>query len=59
VLLKDKTIAAALARAVGAPIDEYSRRPVSGGSINQCWRYETARGPLFVKTGAAASADAL
>jgi protein-ribulosamine 3-kinase len=56
--LKDKTIAAALTRAVGAPIDEHSKRAVSGGSINQCWRYETARGPLFVKSGGAASADA-
>ena len=54
--MKDKTIAAALTRAVGAPIDEHSKRAVSGGSINQCWRYETARGPLFVKTGAAGSA---
>ena len=44
--VKDKTIAAALARAVGAPIDERSKRAVSGGSISQCWRYETARGPV-------------
>jgi len=56
--LKDKTIAAALARSVGSPIDERSKRAVSGGSISQCWRYETARGPLFVKTGSAAAADA-
>ena len=56
--MKDKTIAAALARAVGAPIDERSKRAVSGGSISQCWRYETARGPLFVKTGTAGTADA-
>jgi fructosamine-3-kinase len=32
---------------------------VSGGSISQCWRYETARGPLFVKAGASGSARAL
>ena len=57
--MKDKTIAAALTRAVGVPIDERSKRAVSGGSISQCWRYETARGPLFVKTGAAGAADAL
>jgi fructosamine-3-kinase len=57
--LRDKTIAAALSRAVGAPINGRARRAVSGGSISQCWRYETARGPLFVKTGAANSAGAL
>jgi protein-ribulosamine 3-kinase len=57
--LKDKTIATALARAVGAPIDERSRRAVTGGSISKCWRYETARGPLFVKTGSSDTADAL
>jgi len=56
--LKDKTTAAALARAIGAPIDERSKRAVSGGSISQCWRYETSRGPLFVKSGAADSANA-
>jgi len=55
--MKDKTIAVALARSVGAPIDERSKRAVSGGSISQCWRYETSRDPLFVKTGTAASAD--
>jgi fructosamine-3-kinase len=57
--VKDKTIAAALSRAVGTPIDDRSRRAVSGGSVSQCWRYETARGPLFVKTGPAASIGAL
>lgn len=57
--MKDKTIAAALARAIDAPVDERSKRAVSGGSISQCWRYETARGPLFVKTGVSSSADAL
>jgi protein-ribulosamine 3-kinase len=56
--LKEKTIAGALTRAVGAPIDERLKRAVSGGSISKCWRYETARGPFFVKTGSAASADA-
>jgi fructosamine-3-kinase len=56
--LKDKTIAAALSRAVGTPIDDRSRRAVSGGSVSQCWRYETARGPLFVKSGSAAAAAA-
>lgn len=55
--MKDKTIAAALARAIGVPIDERSKRAVSGGSISSCWRYETARGPLFVKSGAVAMAD--
>jgi protein-ribulosamine 3-kinase len=54
--LKDKTIAAALSRTLGTPIDERSKRAVSGGSVSQCWRYETARGPLFVKTGTAAAA---
>ena len=57
--MKDKTIAAALSRAVGTPIDDRSRRAVSGGSVSQCWRYETARGPLFVKTGSAGLAAAL
>lgn len=56
--MRDKTIAAALARAIAAPVDERSKRAVSGGSISQCWRYETSRGPLFVKTGSAASAEA-
>lgn len=55
--MKDKTIAAALARSIGVPIDERSKRAVSGGSISSCWRYETARGPLFVKSGAVAMAD--
>lgn len=54
--MKDKTIAAALSRAVGTPIDDRSRRAVTGGSVSQCWRYETARGPLFVKTGTTAAA---
>jgi protein-ribulosamine 3-kinase len=56
--LKDKTIAAALSRAIAAPVDDRSKRGVSGGSISQCWRYETARGPLFVKTGSAEAAEA-
>jgi len=56
--LKDKTIAAALSRAVEVPVDERSRRAVTGGSISQCWRYETSRGPLFVKTGSLASREA-
>ena len=36
---KDKTIAAALSRAIAAPVDDRSKRGVSGGSISQCWRY--------------------
>jgi protein-ribulosamine 3-kinase len=56
--LKDKTIAAALSRAIAAPVDDRSKRGVSGGSISHCWRYETARGPLFVKTGSAEAAEA-
>jgi protein-ribulosamine 3-kinase len=55
--VKEKTIAAALMRAIGAPIDEQSKRAVPGGSISRCWRYETARGPLFVKSGSLAMAD--
>jgi protein-ribulosamine 3-kinase len=56
--LKDKTIAAALMRVIGSPLDERAKRPVSGGSISTCWRYETVRGPLFVKSGPATRANA-
>ena len=52
-------IAAALTQAVGVSVDERSKRQVSGGSINLCLRYETGRGPIFVKRGTGPSLDAL
>jgi protein-ribulosamine 3-kinase len=52
-----KNIAEALTRAIGAPVHEASRRAVTGGSISGCWRFETGRGPIFVKSGTASAAQ--
>jgi protein-ribulosamine 3-kinase len=50
-------LVAALTLALGSPIDESSKRAVAGGSINQCWRYDTGRGPIFVKVAERSAAD--
>lgn len=46
------SLAAALGRALGTEVAAGSERPVGGGSINSCVRFESATGPLFVKYGA-------
>jgi protein-ribulosamine 3-kinase len=51
------SISAALAQAIGAPVEEQPQRAVAGGSINKCVRYESARGPIFVKCAAASAAS--
>lgn len=42
-------LAERLASALGAPVEADSARPVTGGDINQAWRVDTSRGPVFVK----------
>lgn len=51
------SLAAALGRTLGCEVAAGSERRVSGGSINSCSRFESARGSLFVKHGDAASLD--
>lgn len=46
-------IARSLAAQLGAPVREASAGRVHGGSINECHRWESGRGPLFVKLAAA------
>lgn len=51
------SLAAALSRTLACDVAAGSERRVSGGSINSCSRFESSRGPLFVKHGDAASLD--
>lgn len=51
------SLAAALSRTLGCEVAAGSERSVSGGSINSCSRFESARGLLFVKHGDAASLE--
>ncbi|MDY6946084.1 MAG: fructosamine kinase family protein [Pseudomonadota bacterium] len=51
------SLAAALSRTLGCEVAAGSERRVSGGSINACSRFESARGPLFVKHGDAGSLE--
>jgi protein-ribulosamine 3-kinase len=51
------SLAAALSRALGCEVAADSQRRVSGGSINSCSRFESSRGPLFVKHGGPASLE--
>jgi fructosamine-3-kinase len=46
-----RTIEAALSDALGLTVERRSQRPVAGGSVNDARRYETERGPVFVKSG--------
>jgi protein-ribulosamine 3-kinase len=48
------SFAADLERALGVRLHAQARR-VSGGSISDAWRYETDRGPIFVKVVALAA----
>lgn len=48
-------LAAALSRTLGCEVAAGSARQVSGGSINSCSRFDSTRGPLFVKHGDAAN----
>jgi fructosamine-3-kinase len=43
------TLAAALSAATGRHAASGPDRPVGGGSINECWRWPSLEGPLFVK----------
>lgn len=51
------SLAAALSRAIGCDVVAGSGRNVSGGSINTCARFDSVRGPLFVKYGDATSLE--
>jgi fructosamine-3-kinase len=51
-----KNFADALAHASDAQVDGRSQRTVSEGSFSHCIRYETSRGPLFVKQAPVAAA---
>jgi len=46
-------LARALAAELGVTVDGAPASRVHGGSINECYRWESARGPLFVKLAAA------
>lgn len=46
-------LVAALSRALGCEVAASSQRQVAGGSINTCSRFDSARGPIFVKHGSA------
>ncbi|HEX7013624.1 MAG TPA: fructosamine kinase family protein [Steroidobacteraceae bacterium] len=52
-------IANALTQSLGTPVDARSRRRVGGGSISECWRFESGRGPVFVKIARQEEAEAL
>lgn len=52
-------LAAALSAALGGPVAPAPAGAVHGGCIAQCWRWETARGPVFVKAAPAASLPTL
>jgi len=43
------TLAAALSAATGRHVAGRPERAVGGGSINECWRWSSREGPLFVK----------
>lgn len=51
------SLAAALSRTLGCEVAAGSEREVSGGSINSCSRFDSERGPLFVKHGDANSLE--
>src|SRR5690606_25403587 len=52
-------IASVLTQSLGAFVDARSRRRVGGGSISECWRFESGRGPVFVKISREEEAEAL
>jgi protein-ribulosamine 3-kinase len=43
------TLAAALSAATGRRVAARPEKAVGGGSINECWRWSSREGPLFVK----------
>ena len=46
-------VATAIGTAVGAKLQPRPTRRIHGGSINECYRWESDGGPLFVKVGGA------
>ena len=50
------TLAAALSSATGRSVAARPEQTVGGGTINECWRWQSREGPMFVKL---ASADRL
>jgi fructosamine-3-kinase len=50
------TLAAALSSATGRSVAARPEQTVGGGTINECWRWQSRAGPMFVKL---ASADRL
>jgi fructosamine-3-kinase len=54
-----EALAAALGSALGRAVDPAPAAEVQGGSINRCWRWETANGPVFVKQARAGRLDML
>ncbi len=51
------SLATVLSRALGTEVAAGSERSVGGGSINSCARFESDRGPLFVKYGELSSLE--
>jgi protein-ribulosamine 3-kinase len=51
------SLEAALSRALGVPMAHQPTQPVAGGSINKAHRYDSQRGPVFVKTGDATACE--
>jgi fructosamine-3-kinase len=52
----DASLAVAIGRSLGIRVHA-DACAVTGGSINDAWRYETERGPIFVKLSARTAAD--
>jgi|HigsolmetaAR203D_1030402.scaffolds.fasta_scaffold00144_13 protein-ribulosamine 3-kinase len=50
------SVGEALSAALGTRIDDKTRRPVGGGSINSAFEYRAAQGSIFVKVSAAPNA---
>ena len=46
-------VATAIGTAVGAKLQPRPARRIHGGSINECYRWDSDEGPLFIKVGAA------
>lgn len=47
--MSDRAIRDGLAQLLDVAVLPAAARPVTGGSINECFRYESERGPVFVK----------
>jgi protein-ribulosamine 3-kinase len=57
--MSDAAIRAGLATIVQSAVLPAPAQRIEGGCINQCFRYETTRGPIFVKVAMEDSLDVL